>query len=95
MSSALQSKNLTSGTMMMLCRVLDTAGIFDINTQWHLERRLRFGRVLIKALHEGITTESQLVEMVVSKIDMLHPSCIPSGTKDSSIDIAPLKNEGG
>lgn len=95
MSSAALHETLTSANITMLSRALDTAGIFDIRTQWHSERRLKFGRLLIEAFQEGMTSESQLVEMVVSNIEMLHPSCLPEELSDSSKDISRWENEGG
>lgn len=88
MSSAFLNETLTSANITTLSRVLDTAGIFDLNTPWHSERRLRFGRLLIQAFQDGLTSESHLVDLVVSRIEMLHPSCVPGESIDRPTDIS-------
>ena len=95
MSSAFLSETLTSANIRTLARVLDTAGIFDLNTPWHSERRLRFGRLLIQAFQDGLTSESQLVDLAVSRIEMLHPSCLPGEPTGGPTDISRWENEGG
>ena len=82
MSSAVNSRNLVAADIDMLRRVLDTAGVFNLDTKWHLERRLRFARLLLRAFQEGVTVESLLASLLISKIEMLHPSCIPGRAKE-------------
>jgi len=88
MSSAILTETLPSANITTLSRVLDTAGIFDLNTPCHSERRLRLGRPLIKAFQGRLTSESQLVDLAVSSIEMLHPSFVPGEPIDRPTDIS-------
>ncbi|MBL0371316.1 hypothetical protein JJB09_04685 [Rhizobium sp. KVB221] len=95
MSSVVFLPHLTSLNLQMLGRVLDTAGIFNIDTAWHLERRMRFGRFLVDAFEEGITSEAELVASLEERLDVLDASCLPDAVmRDSRSDNVGWEHEG-
>lgn len=94
MSSAVNPQNLIAADIDMLRRVLDTAGIFDLDTKWHLELRLRFDRLLIRAFQQSVTVEGHFVSMLVSKIVILHPSCIPCRSTEN-LTVSRLEKDHG
>ncbi|MBL0375498.1 hypothetical protein JJB09_26170 [Rhizobium sp. KVB221] len=96
MSSVVNQQHLTSMNLKMLGSVLDTAGIFDIDTKWHLERRMRFGRVLVGAFQDGVTSEAELASNLLGEFEVLHASCIPNSKSPANEgDLARWENEGG
>jgi hypothetical protein len=96
MSSVVPQQHFSSLNLQMLGRVLDTAGVFDIDTAWHLERRMRYGRFVIGVFQEGMTSEAELANTLTGQFEVLHASSIRSAKDQSqSTDIERWENEGG
>lgn len=96
MSSKSYQQHLTPANLRMLDRVLDTAGVADIDTEWHLDRRMSAGRFLVASFQEGTTSEAQLATNLMESFEVVHASCFPHQQKHADRDaIARWENEGG
>jgi hypothetical protein len=80
----------------MIGQVLDIIGVFDIDTDWHLERRMRYSSVAIDAFQDGMTPEDAIAGKLSSQFEVLHASSLrPRKASFHEDEIRRWENEGG
>lgn len=97
MSSTLTQQYLTSLNLKMLKRVLDTTGLFDVDSAWHREKRQDAARYLITAFQDGIHSEAALAALLMHRIEVLFSPSSPISITDplQNDDERRWENEGG
>jgi hypothetical protein len=94
MSSTLTQQYLTSLNIKMLKRVLDTTGLFDVDSAWHREKRQDAARYLITAFQDGVHSEAALSASLMRQIKVFS-SPISIADPLQKEDERRWENEGG
>ncbi|MGO4625135.1 hypothetical protein AB4Z34_35035 [Ensifer sp. 2YAB10] len=97
MSSTLTQQYLTSLNIKMLKRVLDTTGLFDVDSAWHREKRRDAARYLITAFQDGVHSEAALSASLMRQIKVFSSPSSPISIADplQKEDERRWENEGG